>query len=85
MICCKTVLQNLVLRNLEIISGTINDFTLHLIFIASGLFIIGNQNNLLSICTYIALTVILPYYKFPFNKQTKFVMLVYSIGMLLIW
>ncbi|OZC05275.1 hypothetical protein X798_07711 [Onchocerca flexuosa] len=66
--------------------GIISDFTLHLIFIASGLFIIGTQNNLLlSICTYIALTVILPYYKFLFNKQTKFVILVYSIGMLLIW
>ncbi|MCP9263107.1 PORCN protein [Dirofilaria immitis] len=32
----------------------------------------GTQNNLLlSICTYIALTVVLPYYKFLFNKQTK--------------
>ncbi|CAG9535242.1 unnamed protein product [Cercopithifilaria johnstoni] len=65
--------------------GILNEFTLHVTFVTSGLFIIGTQNNLLSICTYIALTVVLPYYKFLFNSQTKFVLLAYSISMLLVW
>ncbi|KAK6112635.1 MBOAT membrane-bound O-acyltransferase family protein [Brugia pahangi] len=63
----------------------VSKFTLHLTFVASGLFVIGTQNNLSSICIYIALTVVFPYYNFLFNKQTKFVMLAYSIGMLLVW
>ncbi|VBB25789.1 unnamed protein product [Acanthocheilonema viteae] len=51
--------------------GIVKELTLHVTFVASGLFIIGTQNNFLPICTYIMFTVILPYYKFLFNKQTK--------------
>lgn len=68
-----------------IISGIVSELTLHVIFIAFGLFIIETQSNFLSVCTYIALTVVLPYYKFLLNKHIKFVMLAYSIGTLLIW
>ncbi|KAM3715957.1 Protein-serine O-palmitoleoyltransferase porcupine, partial [Dirofilaria immitis] len=83
LLLCSTLKRFLVFLHAK---GIINDSILHLIFVVSGLFVIGTQNNLLlSICTYIALTVVLPYYKFLFNKQTKFVILVYSICMLLIW
>ncbi|EFO20748.2 MBOAT family protein [Loa loa] len=66
--------------------GIVSEFALHLTFVVSGLFIIGTQNNFFSsICAYVALIVVLPYYKFLFNKQTKFIMLAYSVGMLLVW
>uniref|UniRef100_A0A915Q406 Protein-serine O-palmitoleoyltransferase porcupine n=1 Tax=Setaria digitata TaxID=48799 RepID=A0A915Q406_9BILA len=66
--------------------GKVSESMLHLSFTASGLFVLGTQNNfLLSICVYIALIAVLPYYKFRFNNQTKLMVLLYSTGMILIW
>uniref|UniRef100_A0AAF5PKR7 Uncharacterized protein n=1 Tax=Wuchereria bancrofti TaxID=6293 RepID=A0AAF5PKR7_WUCBA len=88
---CGTILKLLLFSALKLFlvflhaREIVSKFTLYLTFVASGLFIIGTQNNLSSICIYIVLTVVFPYYNFLFNKQTKFVMLAYSIGILLVW
>ncbi|VDN02318.1 unnamed protein product [Thelazia callipaeda] len=83
MLFCATLKRLLIIFHTK---GIISEDTLHLTVIASGLFMMWTQNTFaLSVFSFTALVIVVPYYKFLFKKNIKFKILIYSIGMLLIW